>query len=82
MMMTSFSASLIVKAAYGYDIEGEDDPLASLAIEATDLCFVEGAPGGSMVDVYPARKWVILSEWIFSHMRSEIHSVLVSRICL
>ena len=53
---TRFAASTILLATYGYQVAEKDDPLVKLNEVVERLLFQPGAPGTTVVDIFPPCK--------------------------
>ncbi|KAL0945487.1 hypothetical protein HGRIS_000973 [Hohenbuehelia grisea] len=51
-----FTTALVIKLAYGVDIESEEDELVKVAENSQFLLNNSGAPGGTFVDLFPILK--------------------------
>lgn len=51
-----FTASMMLTAAYGYEVATIDDPYVGLVERTNHLIFAPGQPGSSMVDLFPFRE--------------------------
>ena len=51
-----YSASIILAATYGYDMDPNDDPLVKLSDQAESVIIKPGPPGASPVDLFPFRE--------------------------
>jgi hypothetical protein len=75
-------STVILKVAYGYTVEDDNDPLLSLAEEAAALGSLAGAPGMWLVDSFPIREQkqqthLLLPDYEFHY--SPFHARLAPR---
>jgi hypothetical protein len=49
-------STVILKLAYGYTVNGDDDRMLKLAHESVQLASLAGAPGRWLVDSFPIRE--------------------------
>ena len=52
-----FSSSIVLRVAYGYVPEGDDDPMIAIATRALSAISSAGTPGKWLVDVFPVCKF-------------------------
>ena len=55
------AASIIVPLAYGYKVQGDNDPIVQTVDKAMEDFAQAGAPGAFLADVFPFRECAIFS---------------------